>query len=217
MLHALAAIAAAYALGCIPVAWLAGRWKSGIDIRQHGSGSTGASNVFQTVSRSLVVPVGLAQIAQGLGAVLIARGLDQGDGVQAACGAAAVLAHDWNPWLKLEGGRGVGATIGVLLALTPAGLIAFIVVSLAGVALRAIPQGVALGLIAAPIAAAIFGASGAVVAGCGALVALALAKRVLANGAPELGAPRPEVWVNRLLYDRDIRDRDAWVRRNVPS
>jgi len=217
MLVSLAAIALAYVLGSVPVAYLTGHATRGIDLREHGSGNAGASNIWQSVSKWLVVPVGLAQIGQGLAAVLIARALDRGDGVQAACGIAAVLANDWNPWLRFTGGRGIGATIGVLLALSPVALAVFIVISVAGVTVKAVPQGVALALVATPVAAFVAGQSGALVACCAALAVIALVKRVLANGAPDASSPRPRVWLYRLLLDRDIRDRDAWIRRGVDA
>ncbi len=215
MLEAASTIGAAYLLGSVPIAYLAGRAVAGVDVRELGSGNVGASNIWQSVSKTLVVPVGLAQIAQGLGAVLLAKAVGLGPGGQAAAGIAALVANDWNPWLRLTGGRGVGQSIGVLLALAPWALVAFIVVSLAGVAVRAIPQAVALALIAAPIAAAIAGAPPPVVAGCAALSTIALVKRLLANGPPDATCPRPSVWLIRLLCDRDMRDRDAWVRRGV--
>jgi glycerol-3-phosphate acyltransferase PlsY len=214
MLAALA-IVIAYAIGGVPVAQIATRLTSGVDLREHGSGNIGASNVWQSSSRWLTVPVGLLQIAQGLAAVLLARALDQNDAVQAASGIAAVVAHDWNPWLRLRGGRGIGATTGVLLALAPAALAVFIAIALAGVLLRAIPQGVALALLATPIAALAAGEPGTTVIACALLAAIALFKRLLANAAPDETAPR-DVWANRLLLDRDIRDREAWVRRSIP-
>ena len=217
MLVAISAIAASYAIGAIPVAYLAGRIAHGVDIRNIGSGNAGASNVWQSVSKPLVAPVGIAQIAQGLAAGLIAKATGQGDAVQAAAGVAVVMASTWNPWLRFAGGRGVGQTIGVLLALAPWALAAFIAIALAGVALRAIPQFVAIALIATPLAAAIAGASMPVVAGCGAIATIAMVKRVLANGAPAADCVRPGVWFTRLTYDRDIRDRDAWVRRGLAS
>ncbi len=213
MLVAIATIALAYVLGTVPVAYLAGRVTGGIDLREHGSGNAGASNIWQSASKWLVVPVGLAQIGQGLGAVWIARAFAGGDGVQAACGVAAVLANDWNPWLGFTGGRGIGATIGVQLALSPAALAVFIVISIAGLVVKAVPQGVAIAVIGTPLAALAAGASGATIACFAALAAIALVKRVLADGAPDTSLPRPDVWLNRLLLDRDIRDRDAWVRR----
>jgi glycerol-3-phosphate acyltransferase PlsY len=215
MVQAVLVIAVAYVIGSVPVAYLTGRITRGIDIRQVGSGNTGASNVWQSVSKPLVIPVGLAQIGQGLAAVLIAKAGGQGEGVQALAGIAAVIASDWNPWLRFAGGRGVGQTIGVLLALAPFALAAFIVIALAGVALRAIPQFVALALIATPFAAAAAGGSRAAVAGCATITIIAMLKRVVANGVPAAQYERPSVWLTRLVYDRDVRDRAAWVRRGL--
>ena len=214
MLTGAAVIAASYAIGSVPVAYLAGRGVKGIDIRRYGSGNVGASNVWQSVSRSLTVPVGLAQIAQGAAGVLIARAAGEPAGVQAAAGVAAVVAHDWNPWLRFAGGRGIGPAIGVMGALSPPALGAFIVVSLGGVALRAIPQGTALGLVAAPFAA-LASHDGAAAAALGAIWVAAMAKRLLGNGAPDSAYVRPRVWWTRLVYDRDDPDREAWVRRNL--
>jgi acyl phosphate:glycerol-3-phosphate acyltransferase len=215
MLEAAATIVASYLIGTIPVPYLVGRAARGVDVREVGSGNLGASNVWQSVSKALVVPVGLAQIAQGLAAVMLAKAGGQGDGVAAAAGVALLIANDWNPWLRFQGGRGIGQTIGVLLALAPWALAAFTAVAIAGVALRAIPQFVGIALIAAPVAAAIADEPPAIIAGCAALAAIAIAKRVLANGAPDAYCLRPKVWLLRLLYDRDVRERDAWVRRGI--
>jgi glycerol-3-phosphate acyltransferase PlsY len=213
MLATAATIVGSYVIGSIPIAYLTGHLAKGVDIRDVGSGNVGASNVWQSVSKGLVVPVGLAQIAQGAAAVLIAKAAGQHEGVQVAAALASLIANDWNPWLRLTGGRGVGQTIGVLLVLAPWALVAFIFVALAGVALRAIPQAIALALVATPIAAAFAGQPASIIGGCAVLAGIALVKRVLANGAPDASSARPGVWLLRLIYDRDIHDRDAWVRR----
>ena len=217
MLSAVSTIAIGYLLGSIPIAWLSGRILRGVDIRDVGSGNAGASNVWQSVSKALVVPVGLAQIAQGAAAVLLARSAGQGEALQAAAGIAAVIAHDWNPWLGFSGGRGIGQTIGVLLVLSWVALGLFVIVALIGVVTKAVPQFIALALVFTPAAALVSGQPAAIVAACGALAAIALLKRLLANGVAE-GAtqPRAVLWRNRLLFDRDIRDREAWVRRGLP-
>ncbi len=217
MLAAISTIAVAYLIGSIPVAWLSGRILRGVDLRAVGSGNAGASNVWQSVSKVLVVPVGLIQIAQGAAAVLVARVAGQGDAVQVLAGIAAVVANDWDPWLGFSGGRGIGQTIGVLLVLSWAALGLFAIVALIGVVARAIPQFIALALVLAPGAALVSGQTAPVVAGCAALAALALLKRLLANEAgAALSGPRPGTWRNRLVFDRDVRDRDAWVRRGLP-
>lgn len=215
MLLAAVIIVGAYAVGSVPVAYLVGRATRGVDIREYGSGNVGASNIWQSVSKALVVPVGLAQVAQGLAGPGAALLLGYGDGVRVAAAVAAVVANDWNPWLGFTGGRGIGATIGALIVLSPAALVVFIVIGVAGVLARAIPQGIALALVATPFAALAAGQPGTIVLGCALLAAIALVKRVLANGAPAAEAERPSVWGHRLLYDRDVRDREAWVRRRV--
>jgi glycerol-3-phosphate acyltransferase PlsY len=190
--------------------------RRGVDIRDYGSGNVGASNVWQSVSKALVVPVGVAQIAQGLAGVLVARALGHGAGVQVAAGLAAVFAHNWNPWLGLRGGRGVGLALGFMLALSLPVLVAFTLIAVAGVPLRRIPGMMLAAIAAMPLTALVAGAPAATTAGFAALAVLLIAKRVAANGLPEPQYQRPGVWLARLVYDRDIRDRETWVHRNLP-
>lgn len=209
-------VLASYLLGSIPVAYLTGKALRGIDIRQVGSATAGASNVYQSVARWAVVPVGLLQIGQGMAGVALARLVDQPLGVQALAGLAAVGGAAWPLFLGFRGGRGIGASIGFLLVLTPATLVVFVVISLVGVGLRSIPLAVGLGIAASPVSALVFEGAGPVAAGCLALAVIVFLKRVLANDfrLPQ-GPDRREVIVNRLLFDRDIRDRDEWVRRGL--
>jgi glycerol-3-phosphate acyltransferase PlsY len=212
---AFVAVVLGYALGSIPIAQLVARYTKDVDLREVGSGNVGASNVWQSAERWLAIPVGLAQIAQGALAVLLAQLLGQGDGVQALSGLAAVVAHDWNAWLGFSGGRGIGQSIGVLLALTWQSAGVFAAVSLIGVVVGWIPQFVALALFAAPFGEAFFGDSAAAAWGAFGLAIVAMVKRLLGNGRPGIEARRPDVWINRLVYDRDIVDRDQWVRRGL--
>jgi len=217
MLLGIAVIVAAYLIGSVPAAQIVARYTKDVDLRDVGSGNVGASNVWQSVERWLVIPVGLFQIAQGFAAVMLARLAGMGDGVQVACGLAAVVAHDWNPWLGFTGGRGIGQTIGVLAALSWPSLAVFIVVSVAGVIAGAVPQFVAIALFAAPFGEAFWGDSAAVAWGGLLLAVVAIVKRVLANARPGPEQPVPDVYLNRLAYDRDVPDRDGWVRRGLPS
>jgi glycerol-3-phosphate acyltransferase PlsY len=216
MIEAVLIVAASYLIGAVPVAWLTGRLLRGVDIRYVGSENVGASNVWQAVSKAAVVPVGLAEIAQGFAGILIAKGLGHGDGTQALSGLAAIAGHNWSPFLGLRGGRGVGHSLGVMVALSWPALGAFTVIALTGVALRQIPLFVGLGVLAAPFAALAWGQSRAIVLGLAGMTSLIALKRLLSNRpAPPPGLDPREVYVNRLLFDRDVRSREEWVRRGV--
>ena len=159
------------------------------------------------------MPVGLLEIGQGLLGILIAKAADQSLGVQVAAGLSALAGHNWSPFLRLSGGRGVGPAIGFMLILSPVALGAFAGIALLGVALRAVPQLVLLGIVLAPVVALAKGQAPEIVAGLGAMAALVVAKRLLTN-RPSIasGADAREVLVNRLLYDRDTREREVWLR-----
>ncbi len=102
-----------------------------------------------------------------------------------------------------------------MLATSWSALASFIVVSLIGVRIKAIPQFVGLGVLLAPIVAKLSRQPAATVNGLAAIAALIIAKRLLANEPPAPDADRSEVLLNRLLYDRDTAERDAWVAHSV--
>lgn len=212
MLSAVLVVLSSYLIGGVSAAYIAGRILRGIDIRLYGSKNVGASNVFQTVSRAAVVPVGLLDIAQGTAGILIAKTVDESLVVQVLAGLAALAGHNWSPFLRFTGGRGIGPAIGFMLVLSWPGLGAFIGVSLVGVALQAVPQLVGLGIVVAPLAALAKGQSPEIVCGLAAMAVLVIAKRLLTN-EPSLppGRDARDVLLTRLLYDRDTRERAAWV------
>lgn len=120
---ALSAVCVSYLIGSIPTGLLAGRLK-GVDVRKHGSGNVGATNVARVVGKLpglLVlwvdaakgwVPVGLiAAKAVELGSPLSLESL------RILLGIAAVAGHIWNPLLQFQGGKGVATAAGVLLGL----------------------------------------------------------------------------------------------------
>jgi hypothetical protein len=112
------------------------------------------------------------------------------------------------------GGRGIAHAIGFMLILSWPALGAFIGLSLLGVALRTVPQLVGLAIVVAPLAALAAGQAPEIVGGMAGMAALIVAKRLVTN-RPSLppGADARTVLLNRLLYDRDTREREAWVQR----
>lgn len=214
MLTSVLIVAGSYVIGGVPVAYLTGRLLKGIDIREHGTGNVGASNIWRTVSKPAVAPVGVAEIAQGFAGILVAKAFDQSLAVQVVAGLAAIAGHNWSPFIGFTGGRGIDPAIGFMLILSWPALGAFVGLSLLGVALRAVPQLVGLGIVATPFAALAAAQSPEIVAGLAGLAGLIAAKRLLTNRpSPLVGPDAREVLRNRFLYDRDTRDREAWVQR----
>ena len=113
-----------YLLGSIPVGYLAGRaW--GVDVRQHGSGRTGGSNVLRATGKMVPFLItGTGDIAKGVFAVWIGRYLFGSEAAAALAGAAAVAGHNWPIFLGFKGGAGGATSAAALCALSPlAGLI----------------------------------------------------------------------------------------------
>lgn len=133
-------IIAAYLLGSIPSGYLAGRWLKGIDIREFGSGSTGATNVYRTVGKRAAIAVLLVDIFKGFlgiwlvrwayGIEAIARLTPESVSAQTLmpwvvmlAGLAGVLGHSQSIWLlfspehKANGGKSAAISLGILLAL----------------------------------------------------------------------------------------------------
>jgi len=115
-------LVAAYLLGSIPSGYLAGRWCAGIDLRQLGSGSTGATNVLRQVGKGPALVVFLVDVLKGTAAVLLAKALlgSAAHGWVVAAGLGALAGHSWPLWLGGKGGKAVATGLGMLLGLVPA-------------------------------------------------------------------------------------------------
>jgi glycerol-3-phosphate acyltransferase PlsY len=115
-----------YLLGSMPNGYLAGRWLKGIDLRQCGSGSTGATNVLRNVGKGPALVVFLLDVGKGALAVLLAKSMGLNDWVQVLAGLAALAGHIWPVWLGWKGGKAVATGLGMFLGLAwPVGLACF--------------------------------------------------------------------------------------------
>ena len=115
-----AVLCASYVLGAIPTSYLAGRLFKGIDLREHGSGNLGATNVWRTLGPRFAVPVGLVDVVKGMLPVLVLAPLASPSRLFALlAGIVAVLGHVFSAFVGFKGGKGVATAAGVMLALTP--------------------------------------------------------------------------------------------------
>ena len=122
-LTALLLLAIGYLLGAIPSGYLAGRWLKGIDLRDCGSGSTGATNVLRNVGKGPALVVFLLDVGKGALAVLLAKQVGLNDWLQVLAGLAALAGHIWPVWLGGKGGKAVATGLGLFLGLAwPVGL-----------------------------------------------------------------------------------------------
>ncbi len=109
-----------YLLGSVPFGLWIGRVFYHTDLRERGSGNTGATNVWRTLGTAPGVITLALDIVKGALPVVIARFVVPGDTVAAiVSGFAAILGHNWSLFLKGRGGKGVATSAGVFLALLP--------------------------------------------------------------------------------------------------
>ncbi|HEV7365384.1 MAG TPA: glycerol-3-phosphate 1-O-acyltransferase PlsY [Gemmatimonadales bacterium] len=114
---------ASYFLGAIPTSHLVSSTFAKIDLRGHGSGNLGATNLYRVLGWKYALPVALFDIAKGAIPVLVfaPRGSDS-ELFALACGIAAILGHVFSVFVGFKGGKGVATAAGVMLALTPIAL-----------------------------------------------------------------------------------------------
>ena len=126
-----AVIILGYLLGSIPFGLLIGRRSAKVDVRQHGSGKTGATNVLRMAGKKAAALVATLDVSKGVLAVIFAGLIVRGDylvvgGIglgmlvaQVLAALAAILGHNFPVFLKFKGGRGVATFFGGLIALCP--------------------------------------------------------------------------------------------------
>jgi glycerol-3-phosphate acyltransferase PlsY len=176
-------IVAAYLLGSLPTGYLVAKAIKGIDIRQHGSGGTGATNVLRTVGKGAAIAVLLIDLLKGLLAVLLVAlvwpqvtALTALDAlwqpwVAVGAGLMALVGHSKSVWINFTGGKSVASGLGVLIGLAwPVALGAAIafglalalsrIVSLSSI-VAAIAAGILMVVTGEPLPYAVLGALGA--------------------------------------------------------
>lgn len=118
----------AYLIGSIPFGFILVRLATGQDVRSMGSGNIGATNVLRTTGRGIAAATLLLDIAKGFFAVwLMARFADDSSVWMSAAALAVMAGHAYPVFLKFQGGKAVASFIGAFLCLTPAPMVAALV------------------------------------------------------------------------------------------
>ena len=213
-------ILGAYLLGSVPAAYLAAKWSRGIDIRRFSDGNVGATNLLRLTSKRIAIPVIIFDVGKGAVMVWTAQLLGLDTTQQVTVGLAAIIGHSWPVFLRFNGGRGILTTLGVVFILVPwLGLIALII-AYSMAPFRQLALGTIIVVASLPIFSwflpQLFGIEKPlpITVGFVAIFLLAVIRRLTAPRTiftPSVS--RGQLFVNRLLFDRDIRDRDAWINR----
>lgn len=120
MLNIAIAVVASYLIGALPTGYLLARLR-GLDIRNHGSGGTGATNILRALGWKSAVVTGLVDVGKGVAGV--ALGLWAGGGfghwALALTIIAAVAGHAWPVYIGFRGGKSVATALGIVFWLAP--------------------------------------------------------------------------------------------------
>ncbi|NPA10742.1 MAG: glycerol-3-phosphate 1-O-acyltransferase PlsY [Epsilonproteobacteria bacterium] len=116
----------AYIAGGIPFGYLIAKYFAGINIKEHGSGNIGATNVLRVLkqtdpkkAKKLAAITLFLDAFKGAGVILAAKAFGVCAATQWTLAVLAVMGHCFSPFLKFEGGKGVATTAGVMLVLVP--------------------------------------------------------------------------------------------------
>jgi glycerol-3-phosphate acyltransferase PlsY len=157
-------ICVSYIFGSIPMGVLAGRLVTGVEVRQVGSGRTGATNVYRAAGPWGLALTSLGDILKGIFAIWVARiamsyavatGADPmlPAWIEALSGIAVVAGHNWSVFLGFRGGAGTVTTIGVIAAMNLYAAIVLIVIGLAGMLISRMASigSIAIALLMGPV------------------------------------------------------------------
>ena len=211
-------IIAAYLLGSVPAAYLIAKWSRGIDLRKYGSGNVGGSNLIKATSVKLAVPAIVYDFIKGALPIWVAQLLGMGAAEQIAVGIFAVIGHNWPVFLSFKGGRGMLTSLAVVFMMSPILGLILLVMAYSLAPFKQMALSVLIALASMPL----FGwflnqplnieERLPVTVGFAVLLLIAVVRRLaVPRSALSESVPPMRLFINRLLFDRDIADRKAWI------
>ena len=116
-----------YLIGSIPCSFIVSKLVGKIDIREHGSGNSGATNVFRTLGKKAGAMAFAGDFLKGVLATLVGLNFFSGNETL-FCSGMAIIGHCYPIWTKFKGGKGVATSGGMIFTITPpVGLILLII------------------------------------------------------------------------------------------
>jgi glycerol-3-phosphate acyltransferase PlsY len=189
-----------------------------MDIRQYGSGNVGITNLLGLTSKQAGIPVIIFDLGKGTVMVWAAQLAGLSIGQQVIVGLAAIMGHNWPVFLRFSGGRGVLTTLGLVLILPllnnslPWVVLVFGAIFLFNaLIIHNVPLGIGAGIAALPLASWGFGEPLPLTLGYLAMFLILAIRRLTAqHPVRDTSISKNQLLLNRLFFDRDIRDKEAW-------
>ncbi|HCI85210.1 MAG TPA: hypothetical protein DHV68_00040 [Dehalococcoidia bacterium] len=217
-LISIAVVVGSYLVGSFPSAMLIGKLVAGVDLRKHGTGNLGASNLTSQVNAIWATPVIIFDIfAKGSLPVLVASDLvlGLGVGVEAAAALAGITGHNWSIFSGFNGGRGMATMVGATLALNFPVLIAYGIVPSLGVLYTPWKDSAVwwfIALLILPIWAVLLNLPFELLCFAFLFLLVTFAKRITSNSLRgKNGEITARLLATRLVFDRDILNREEWI------
>lgn len=193
-------LATAFVAGSLPFSNVASRLLAGVDLREVGTGTVSGTGLYGVAGFPALAVAGSFDLAKGaLGAALAGP---QRPGLRALAAGMTLAGHNWSPWLRGAGGRGLAPALGATLTFIPEATAVLGLGMVGGRLTRQTAAGCFWSLLALfPILAMTRGRAG--LRDAAAIAAPMIGKRLLGNQPPE--QPGLAVYINRLVLDRDER------------
>jgi glycerol-3-phosphate acyltransferase PlsY len=189
-----------FVVGSVPTSYVFARVTRGVDLRDVGGGTVSGTSLYRVAGFLPLAAAGILDIGKGALGPLLA-GTDR-PLLAALAGGAAVVGHNWSPFLRGAGGRGIAPALGALFVNAWPGAVLLLVGLVVG---KLVDQTALVSLFAefalVPLLALTDGRDGAI-AGAAIAVPMIL-KRVLGNARPPAGVAAGRTYLHRLLFDRD--------------
>ena len=213
---AIIVVIAAYFWGAIPVTHLVVKALKGVDLREYGSGSVGPSNAAHLVGRRIAIAIGVVEVLKGAAPIWVAQAIGLEIGQQMAAGVTCIVGHNWSVWIRFKGGRGMSILLGVMLAMARLELLLVTIVALFGIAFwGSVPLFLGLSAALLPMWSWLLERGEAHILGLGLMALAIIVKRLVGNELPQKWSER--IIFYRLFFDRDVKDRNEWVRRGIET
>jgi acyl phosphate:glycerol-3-phosphate acyltransferase len=188
----------AFLVGAIPFSNIAAHVTRGVDLREVHTGTVSGTALFRITNFTTLAVAGIFEVAKGaVGPLLAGSGKPY---LAAIAGGMAVVGHNWSPFLRGAGGRGLSVSMGALLVQAWPATLVLLAALVIGMKINQAGLVILLTEVAlVPVISLTYGASGALAAA--AVVAPMMVKRVMGNHPPPNRTPK--VYLNRLLFDFD--------------